>query len=193
MATHHGKQKRAAKHKQRREARRKQRKRAEQRPIAKKALSVAEAVRPVAATPRPTEPERAAIPGAQDDGGYHPDRPMQAELWLALEEEDKLELVGTYHEALPAKQQPPNLHRHVALHTIVENQLASGDPPATRAALERLMGEGMSRHHALHAIGWVAAEHLRRAAETGNPPQLDAVVSDLNELSLASWLAKAGG
>ena len=194
MASHHGKQKRAAKHKKRREARRKQ----VQQRAAKAATNKA------ATTTRARQPARSAAVAAggpppavdkpwEEDDGYHPERPVPTEQWLALEEREQLELVARYHQDLPAKQQPPSMQRHVALHTIVENQLAKGDPPATGEALERLIGEGMSRHHAIHAIGWVTADHMRRAVQTGTPPDTEAVDRDLEQLSLASWLARAGG
>jgi len=41
----------------------------------------------------------------------------------------------------------------------VENQIAEGLDCVVRA-MARLMGEGLSRHDALHAIGSVVAEHL---------------------------------
>jgi hypothetical protein len=40
-------------------------------------------------------------------------------------------------------------------HVVVENQIALGEPPAVREALARLMGEGLDRHDALHAVGSV--------------------------------------
>jgi hypothetical protein len=44
---------------------------------------------------------------------------------------------------------------HGVAHVIVEKQVAMGDPPAAREALARLMGEGLDRHDALHAVGSV--------------------------------------
>jgi hypothetical protein len=46
---------------------------------------------------------------------------------------------------------------HGLAHVMVENQIALGDPPvpAIREALVRLMGEGLDRHDALHAVGSV--------------------------------------
>jgi len=54
----------------------------------------------------------------------------------------------------------PNPHTHAMMHVIVENQLALGDPPETRATLERLLAAGLSRHAAVHAVGSVVAEAL---------------------------------
>jgi hypothetical protein len=62
----------------------------------------------------------------------------------------------------------PNARLHAALHVVVENQVAEGYPAVVRA-LERLAGQGLVRHAALHAIGNVVAlqmhAHLARGAE----------------------------
>jgi hypothetical protein len=43
---------------------------------------------------------------------------------------------------------------------MVEAQIALGDEtPASRIA-QRLIGEGLDRHDAIHAIGMVLAEHI---------------------------------
>ncbi|CAN7300057.1 hypothetical protein LJR038_003449 [Acidovorax sp. LjRoot38] len=79
---------------------------------------------------------------------------------------------------------------------VVENQLAEGFDPTVRA-LQRLRGEGLSRHEAIHAVAAVLAEHLY-AAMSGNGPAPDPVVRqealarDLDVLSAASWRAKYG-
>jgi hypothetical protein len=41
---------------------------------------------------------------------------------------------------------------HITVHVIIENQLAQGDPPEVAKTLERLLGQGMGRHGAIHAI-----------------------------------------
>ncbi len=46
----------------------------------------------------------------------------------------------------------PKVRLHATMHVVVENQLAAGDPPEARATLERLIGEGLSRHEAVHAL-----------------------------------------
>ncbi len=53
---------------------------------------------------------------------------------------------------------PGRLRIHVAIHTVVETQLASGEPPDTRRALNRLISQGMPRHEAIHLIGDVVAD-----------------------------------
>jgi hypothetical protein len=45
-----------------------------------------------------------------------------------------------------------NPRLHLALHEIVANQLWDGVPPETWAAAQRLLGQGLDRHDALHAL-----------------------------------------
>lgn len=81
---------------------------------------------------------------------------------------------------------------HASLHVAVETQIAAVEPPAVLLALRRLMAEGLSRHDAVHAIGWLAAEHLKRAMNAEQAVDVDAYAADLASLSRESWLASAG-
>lgn len=45
-----------------------------------------------------------------------------------------------------------NPRLHLALHEIVANQLWDGEPPETWAAAQRLLGQGLDRHDALHVL-----------------------------------------
>ena len=87
----------------------------------------------------------------------------------------------------------PNLPLHAGVHIIVENQVAMGTATRTAATLERLQGEGLDRHDAIHAIGSVLADFLfnflRRTALDGDPAaDLD---DKVDALSAAAWLAMA--
>jgi Domain of unknown function (DUF1841) len=88
---------------------------------------------------------------------YDPDRPPRPDAWLATDEGERLELAAAYHRA--AKQPLPNARLHAAIHVVVENQVAMGETTVVET-LERLRGEGLSRHNAIHAIGSVLAERL---------------------------------
>ena len=170
MPKSHGKEKRAAKQKKKRQARQKER---------------SERVRSF------------RVPEAQGDDllascGYDADQSLPSE-WLSLPEQERLDRVARYHErALDPKRKPPSMQRHSGMHVGVENQLASGTPPQVGEALARLVREGMSRHDAVHALGWVMTEHMRRAVETRKPVDNDAYLRDLEELTLPRWLEMAG-
>lgn len=113
--------------------------------------------------------------------------------WRSLDERQRIDRAARYHrEALASERQPPSLQRHAAMHVMVENQLALHDPPAVRGALARLVSEGTSRHDALHAIGWVLTTHMSRALEARKPVDVAAYVRELDELTVARWLERAG-
>src|SRR4051794_5475721 len=88
---------------------------------------------------------------------YDPDIAPDPTAWLALDEQELIQLAEAHHRA--ARIKLPNVQAHAALHAIVENQLAEGLESVVRA-MARLGTEGLSRHDALHAIGSVVAEHL---------------------------------
>ncbi len=77
--------------------------------------------------------------------------------WLSLDEQERIDLVRQYHQASRIK--PPKKELHAVLHVIVENQLAMG-LEAVVSAYHRLLDQGLVRHDAIHAIGWVVFDHL---------------------------------
>jgi hypothetical protein len=76
-------------------------------------------------------------------------------------------LVIEYHRR--ARATLPNERLHAAIHVVVENQVAVGDELPVRRALERLQGEGLDRHEAIHAIGSVLAGHIHDLMKRGAP------------------------
>jgi uncharacterized Zn finger protein len=122
---------------------------------------------------------------------YDPETAPDPEKWLALDESQRLDLVAAYHRRTRVKL--PNARLHAALHGIVENQLAEGFD-FVREALERLRGEGLDRHEAIHAIGLVLTKHmwslLREGAKTPDPnePYFQA----LRALTANSWREEFG-
>lgn len=118
---------------------------------------------------------------------YDPEHAPDPAKWLALNEATRMELVRRYHRKIRAEL--PNVRTHAAAHVIIENQLAEELPEAKRA-LERLLGEGLDRHDAVHAIASVLMKHIWDLANKpqgpGDPnaPYLAA----LEELTADSWL-----
>jgi Domain of unknown function (DUF1841) len=95
---------------------------------------------------------------------YDPLEAPDPEEWLELDEQERIDLVRDYHRR--AGIRPPNEKLHATLHAIVEAQIALGDEtPAGRIA-QRLIGEGLDRHDAIHAIGMVLAEHIYDVLKT---------------------------
>jgi hypothetical protein len=108
--------------------------------------------------------------------------------WMATDDESKRAAIEAHHRALGVAARPI----HAELHLIVENQLAAGDPPEARAALDRLVGEGLERHEALHAIGSVVATALWNITRRGAPVGRDAMARALEALRASDWRAERG-
>mgnify|MGYP003509483035 CR=1 FL=1 len=88
---------------------------------------------------------------------YDPEHAPNAEEWLSLDEQIRIELAEEYHRR--ARIKLPNLKAHAAFHAIVENQIAENLEPVVRA-MSRLTQEGLARHDAVHAIASVVAAHI---------------------------------
>jgi hypothetical protein len=89
---------------------------------------------------------------------YDPDLKLDVEAWLDLDEDERISLVMDYHSR--ARIKLPNAKVHAAVHTIVENQAALGTGYVVAETLERLIGDGLDRHEAIHAIGSVLMGHI---------------------------------
>lgn len=90
---------------------------------------------------------------------YDIDTGPHASDWLTLDEDERLELVESYHRC--KRIHVPRARAHAVIHVAVENQLALGEQVVVEA-LARLQADGLSRHDAVHAIGSVLAEHLHK-------------------------------
>ena len=84
-------------------------------------------------------------------------KPPDPQQWLALGERARMALVQDYHRRKRIRL--PNEQVHAIAHAVVESQIALGDEVPVRT-LQRLMGEGLDRHQAIHAIGLVLMEHI---------------------------------
>jgi hypothetical protein len=78
--------------------------------------------------------------------------------WLALDEQERIDLIEDYHRR--AGIRVPRATAHAVIHVVVENQIAEGDALPVQRTLQRLMGDGLDRHEAIHAIGSVLAAHM---------------------------------
>ena len=104
---------------------------------------------------------------------YDPLTAPDAEAWHELDESERIDLIAQYHRR--AKIRLPNDQVHAAIHMIVENQITLGDELPVQSTLERLIGEGLDRHEAIHAIGEVLVEHMYSLLQTDSdeptPPE----------------------
>ncbi|HEX8209408.1 MAG TPA: hypothetical protein VF584_04395 [Longimicrobium sp.] len=124
---------------------------------------------------------------------YDPDRSLDPEWWLALDEHERIRLVEEYHRK--ARVRLPNATAHAVFHVIVENQVALGSEIPVAATLARLMKMGLDRHDALHAISSVLAAHMHQLFQ--DEPSLPedpnvAYFAALAKLTPRSWRAQFG-
>jgi len=84
---------------------------------------------------------------------YEPLKAPDPEEWLALDEQERIDLVQDYHRRMRIRVQ--NARLHATAHVIVESQIALGDETPAHRTAQRLMDEGLDRHEAIHAIGMV--------------------------------------
>ena len=122
---------------------------------------------------------------------YDPHQAPEPEEWLALHELDRIGLALEYHRRTGEPLPKPKLH--AAIHAAVENQIALGDETPARATLHRLMDEGLDRHEAIHAIGFVLAGHmyyLTHDKPTEEDPNAT-YFKELEELTAKKWIQEA--
>lgn len=118
---------------------------------------------------------------------YDPEVAPDAARWQELGEDEQIMLAEAYHRQ--AEIELPNTTVHAIMHVIIENQVAQGDELPVRRAIERLMGEGLDRHEAVHAVGSVLAAHLTDTLKAGaaNNAAYNAAVE---RLTAESWRAE---
>jgi|SRR5215813_5133949 len=119
---------------------------------------------------------------------YDPDKQIDPEEWMALDDDERGYLVENYHTKKRFKM--PNLKLHAIIHVVVENQIALGDAVPAKRALARLMRQGLSRHNAVHAIGSVLASHifdLMKHGPVSADPSAD-YSRQLEKLNAEDWL-----
>ena len=117
---------------------------------------------------------------------YDPEVAPDPSGWQALGEDERIMLAETYHRR--AGIEVPNMTVHATVHAIIENQVAMGDELPTHNAIERLMGEGLDRHDAVHAVASVLAAHINDALRAGSP-NIEAYNDAVERLTAESWRA----
>ena len=116
---------------------------------------------------------------------YDPDRAPNPKTWLAARELDLIDLVERWHDQ--ARVRMPNPRVHAAVHVMVENQAALREQTPVAEAIKRLMGEDLSRHEALHAVGSVLLTHMNNAAATSIPISREAYFAEVRALTRDVW------
>jgi len=117
---------------------------------------------------------------------YDPEYAPNPEQWLALDEQERIDLAEEHHRIANIKL--PNLQAHAALHAIVESQIAQNLESVVRA-MTRLTTGGLSRHEAIHAIASVLAEHIYELSDPAVNENNSASIYNaaIERLTARSW------
>jgi hypothetical protein len=117
---------------------------------------------------------------------YDADTAPDAEQWLALDEEQRTTLIRRHHRGRVLRIHPDrfDLKMHSALHLIVENQVAAGEPEGVRRTVERLTGAGLRRHAAVHMVMEVLLHTV------GGHLEPERYEQNLEKLDAGSWLGE---
>lgn len=116
---------------------------------------------------------------------YDPLKEPKRDDWLEMDEQERISLIARFHSKAGVRL--PNATLHAGIHTVVENQLAEGLPVPCET-LSRLMQEGLDRHDAIHAIGFVLAEHILNVLNAGaNSDANERYYQTLRTLTAAKW------
>jgi hypothetical protein len=125
-----------------------------------------------------------------DDEGtsYNPMEALDTEEWLALEEGERFDRVREHHLSRRSSHPvPEGFEAHVAAHVIAENQIAMNEPPETRRALERLIADGLDRHEAVHAIGFIVTQHVMEMLRSEARSTRASLSKSLDALDAQVW------
>lgn len=123
---------------------------------------------------------------------YDPNFDPDPTEWLALDEGDRIALVAEYHRVSGISV--PNLQLHAAFHVTVETQIAMGEELPVQRTLWRLVGEGLERHDAIHAIGSALAETMHemfRKEEKKDEDPNPTYFAALDRLTAKRWRRRA--
>lgn len=89
---------------------------------------------------------------------YDPMRVPDPEEWVALDDDERVDMVMEYHQEMGIEL--PEEYTHAPLHVVVENQNALGEETPVKAVLRRLIEENLDRHDAVHAIASILVNHV---------------------------------
>jgi Domain of unknown function (DUF1841) len=123
----------------------------------------------------------------QYDANEQPD----PDVWLELDETERLDSVSDYHRRTGVQLETPELH--AMAHVVVENQVALGEATSVPEALDRLINEGLDRHDAVHAIGSVLMKIVFDAVhERDDGSDINAKYrQELATLTAANWRSQS--
>lgn len=117
---------------------------------------------------------------------YDPNAVPDPDVWDAIETQEKYDLVLAWHHA--GKMIEEDMNAHVAIHCVVEDQVIDDRTPEVREAILRLMGRGLTRHSAIHAIAALMMPELFGLPESVQAPTKSAYRQALKQLDSRDWI-----
>lgn len=125
---------------------------------------------------------------ARGDGlVYDAEQPPDPSTWLVADEVVRENAVRAYHAGLTDHPLTPRPGLHTALHIIVENQVAAGEPEETAATVKRLVDAGATRHEAIHAVASVVVREMDAVVKEKRRYDREQVARELDRLRAADW------
>ena len=121
---------------------------------------------------------------------YDPERAPDPARWLAEDEQQRISIIERYHRRQRIEIERPTAH--ALFHLIVENQVALGDELPVAEAVQRLMGEGLSRHEAIHAVGAVMAAFMNDTLRDNEEFDREGYNREVRALTKDRWYAEYG-
>jgi hypothetical protein len=116
---------------------------------------------------------------------YDVAKPPPPEEWLALEEGERITLVLEAHERTKS-QMGQSPQAHAAMHVVVENRLAAGEPAVVRAH-DRCIAAGLTRHIAVHALASVVSRQMLAMLEEGKTISQEQSDQEFDALDPGAW------
>ena len=96
---------------------------------------------------------------------YDPKKAPDPEVWLALDEDERIFLVESFHSTAGEEAPEGGSTLHATFHVIVENQVALGTG-LVRETIAKLTRQGLHRHEAIHAVGSILTENIFEALQS---------------------------
>jgi len=118
---------------------------------------------------------------------YDPLIEPDPEEWLALDEQERIQLVEDYHRRARVRLPHRGRTMHAIMHAAVENQIAADDPSLVRPTIARLMAEGLDRHDAVHAVAAIMLVQTQTIVRDETAFSTERYLSGLASLTAESW------
>jgi hypothetical protein len=118
---------------------------------------------------------------------YDPLIEPDPEEWLALDEQERIQLVEDYHRRARVRLPRARRSLHAMMHAVVENQIAASEPVLVRYTVQRLIAEGLDRHDAVHAVASVMLGQMHSAMRDADTFSNERYADELNNLSAENW------